>query len=70
MMNFGSSVSTVSDYRLDDRGSILGRGRASMSGARPTSYPMGTGGPSPGGEARPGRGADHSHAFSAEVRNE
>jgi hypothetical protein len=27
--------------------------------ARPTSYPMGTGGPFPGGKARPERDADH-----------
>jgi hypothetical protein len=30
------------------------------SGAHPTSYPMGTGGPFPGGKARPGRDADRS----------
>jgi hypothetical protein len=27
IMNCSSSVSIVSDYRLDDRGSILGRGK-------------------------------------------
>jgi hypothetical protein len=31
---------------------------------------MGTGGPSPGGKARPGRDADHSPPSSAEVVNE
>jgi hypothetical protein len=40
------------------------------SGANPASYPMGTGGPFPGGKARPGRDADHSPPSSAEVRNE
>jgi hypothetical protein len=40
------------------------------SGAHPASYPMGTGGPFPGGKARPGRDADHSPPASAEVKNE
>jgi len=31
---------------------------------------MGTGGPFPGGKARPGRDADHSPPSSAEVMNE
>jgi hypothetical protein len=31
---------------------------------------MDTGGPFPGGKARPGRDADHSHPSSAEVVNE
>jgi hypothetical protein len=31
---------------------------------------MGTGGPLPGGKARPGRDADHSPPSSAEVQNE
>jgi hypothetical protein len=31
---------------------------------------MGTGGPFPGGKARPGRDADHSPLCSAEVENE
>jgi hypothetical protein len=31
---------------------------------------MGTGGPFPGGKARPGRDADHSPSSSAEVVNE
>jgi hypothetical protein len=38
--------------------------------AHPTFYPMGTGGPFPGGKARPGRDADHSPPSSAEVKNE
>jgi single-stranded DNA-binding protein len=37
------------------------------SGAHPASYTMGTGGSFPGGEARPGRDADHSPPSSAEV---
>jgi hypothetical protein len=39
-------------------------------GAHPTSCTMGTGGPFPGGKARPGRDADHSPLSSAEVVNE
>jgi hypothetical protein len=31
---------------------------------------MGTGGPFPGGKARPGRDADHSPPSSVEVENE
>jgi hypothetical protein len=31
---------------------------------------MGTGGPFPGGKARPGRDADHSPLSSAEVKND
>jgi hypothetical protein len=58
----------VSDYGLDDRGSIPDRAEAfsfipcvqTGSGAHPASYPVGTGGPFPGGKARPGRDADHS----------
>jgi len=41
-----------------------------VSGAHPASYPMGTGGPFPGGKARPGRDADHSPPSSAEVVND
>jgi hypothetical protein len=67
----GSSVSTVSDYGMDDR-SIGVRSPAEAkvlssslcvqtgSGAHPASCPMGTGGPFPGANARPGREADHS----------
>jgi hypothetical protein len=68
----------VSDYGLDDRGSIPDRGRGFPSSpcietgseAHPVSYPMGTGGPFPGGKARPGRDADHSPPSSAEVKYE
>jgi hypothetical protein len=73
-----SSDSIVSDYGLDDRGSIPGRAEdfssspcvQTGSGAHPTSYPMGTGGPFPGGKVRPGRDADHSPPSSAEVNYE
>jgi hypothetical protein len=41
-----------------------------VSGVHPASYTTGTGGPFPGGKARPGRDADHSPASSAEVKNE
>jgi hypothetical protein len=67
----GSSGSIVSDYGLDDRAigirSPAGAKDFSSSlcvqigsGAHPASCTMGTGGPFPGGKARPGRDADHS----------
>jgi hypothetical protein len=64
----GVVQSVVSDYRLDDWGSIPGRGRGFFllacvqtgTEAHPASYPMSTGGLFPGGKARPGRDADHS----------
>jgi hypothetical protein len=71
----------VSDYGLDDR-AIRVRSPAEAkdffsslcvqtgSGAHPASCTMGTGGPFPGGKARPGRDADHSPLSSAEVENE
>jgi hypothetical protein len=71
----------VSDYGLDDR-AIEVRSPTEAedfssslcvqtgSGAHPASYPMSTGGPFPGGKARPGRDADHSPPSSAEVKNE
>jgi hypothetical protein len=77
----GSSGSIVSDYGLDDR-AIGVRSPAGAtdfssilcvqtgSGAHPASCTMGTGGPFPGGKARPGRDADHSPPSSAEVVNE
>jgi hypothetical protein len=69
----GSPVSTVSDYGLDGRGSILDTGRGFSSslcvqtgcGAHPASYTMGT-----RGKARPGRDADHSPPSRAEVKKE
>jgi hypothetical protein len=78
-MSRGSSGSIVSDYGLDDRGSIPNRGTGdfscspciqTVSGAHPASYPMGTWGSFPGGKARPGRDADHSPPSSAEVKYE
>jgi hypothetical protein len=77
----GSSVSTVSDYGLENR-AIEVRSPAGAkdfssilcvqtdSEAHPASCTMGTGGPFPGGKARPGRDADHSPPSSAEVVNE
>jgi hypothetical protein len=73
----GSSGSIVCDYGLDDRAI----GVRSPAGAEDFSsrlcvqtgsgaHPMGTGGPFPGGKARPGRDADLSHPSSAEVVNE
>jgi hypothetical protein len=71
----------VSEYGLDDR-EIGVRSPAEAadfssslrvqtgSGAHQASYPVSTRGPFPGGRARPGRDADHSHPFSAEVKNE
>jgi hypothetical protein len=76
-----SSGSIVSDYGLDDR-AIGVRSPAGAedfssilciqtgSGAHPASCTVGTGGPFPGGKARPERGADHSPPSSAEVVNE
>jgi hypothetical protein len=71
----------VSDYGLDNRAigfrspeeakdisSILCVHTGSE--ANPASCPMGTGGPFPGGKARPECDADHSPASSAEVENE
>jgi hypothetical protein len=40
------------------------------SEVHPAPYPMGTGGPFPGGKARPGSDGDHSPPSSAEVKNE
>jgi hypothetical protein len=77
-MRRGSSGSIVSDYELDNRGSIPDRGRGFFSspcvptgsGAHPASYPMGTGCSFLGGKAQPGRDADHSSPSSAEVKYE
>jgi hypothetical protein len=77
----GSSVSIVSGYGLDDReiGVRSPEGAKDFSsilcvqtgsGAHPASCTMGTGGPFPGGKARPGRDADQSPPSSAEVVNE
>jgi hypothetical protein len=71
-------LSVVTDYGLDDRGSIPDRQRIfsfslcvrTGSGAHPASCTMGTVGPFPGGKGRPGRDADHSPPSSAEVKNE
>jgi hypothetical protein len=73
-----SSDSMVSDYGLDDRAievrSPTGAEDFSSrlyvqtgSGAHPASYPMSTGGPFPGGKARPGRDTDHSPPSSGRV---
>jgi hypothetical protein len=77
----GSSGSIVSDYGVEDRAigvpSPTGKKDGSSvlcvqtgSGAQPASCPIGTGGPFPGGKARPGRDADHSPPSSADVVNE
>jgi hypothetical protein len=66
-----SSGSIVSDYGMDDRaiGVRFPAGAKDFSsilcvqagsGAHPASCTMGTGGPFPGGKARPGRDAYHS----------
>jgi hypothetical protein len=64
----------VSDYRLDDRGSIPGRDKGFSSSLRvqtsseaAPSYP---GGSFPGGKARPRREADHSPGSTAKAKNE
>jgi hypothetical protein len=72
--------SIVSDYGLDDRavGVRSPAGAKDFSSslcvqtgsqAHPASCTMGTGGPFPGGKARPGRDADYSPPSSAEVEN-
>jgi hypothetical protein len=76
--SWDSSVSTVSDYGLDD----LAIGVQSLaeakdfycslcvqtgSGAHQASYPMGTGGPFPRDKALPGHNSDRSLPTSAEV---
>jgi hypothetical protein len=72
----GSSVSIVTELRAGRPGfdSLNWQGRdffiapyQTGSGARPVSYPMGTGALSL--VKRPGREADHSSASSAEVKN-
>jgi hypothetical protein len=76
-----SSGSIVSDYGLDDRAigvrSPAGAKDFSFrlcvqtgSGAHLASCTIGTGGPFPGGKARPGRDTDHSPPCSAEVEYE
>jgi hypothetical protein len=72
LVSRGSSGSIVSYYGQNDRAievrSPTGADFSSSpcvqtgSGVHPASYPMGTGtgGPFPGGKARPGRDADHS----------
>jgi hypothetical protein len=71
----------VSDFRLDDRAievrSPTGAEDFSSSpfiqtssGAHPASYPMGTGGPFPGGKAWPRRDVDHSPPSTAKVKYE
>jgi hypothetical protein len=77
--SWGTSVSIVTDYRLDDRGSIPDRGKKDFSSslcvqtsseAHPASYPIGIGCLFPGGKARPGRDVSHLPQSRAEVKNE
>jgi hypothetical protein len=79
--SWGSSVCIQSDYRLGDWATAV-RFPAeakdfstslcvqTSSGSHPATYPMGIGGRFPGGKARPGRDADHSPPYSADVKNE
>jgi hypothetical protein len=80
-MSWVSSGSIVSDYGLDDpangvRSPAGAEDFSSIlcvqtgSGAHPAFCPMGTGGPFPGGKARPGHDADHSPPSRAEVGKE
>jgi hypothetical protein len=74
--SWGSSVSIVSDYSLDDRGSISGKGKGlssslcvqTSSEIHPASCPMDTRVLSRG-KGRPGHDADYSQPYSAEVKN-
>jgi hypothetical protein len=73
-VSWGSSVSIVSDYTLDDRGSIIGRDKGLASVSRPDLDPhsllySGYQGSISGSNARPGSDADHSPPSSAEVKN-
>jgi hypothetical protein len=74
-------LSIVSDYALDDlaiKVQSLAKAKdiscslcvQTSSGVHPASCTMGTGGPFPGGKARPGRDADHSPSSRDEVENE
>jgi hypothetical protein len=71
----------VSGYGLNDRASGVRSPAGAKdfssvlcvqtgSGAHSDSCTVGTGGPFPGGKARPGRDADHLPVSSAEVVNE
>jgi hypothetical protein len=71
------SVTVVSDYGLNDWGSIPDRGRgffpsnlcvSTGCGPHPACCAVGTGGSFPGGIERPGCDADHSPLSSAEVK--
>jgi hypothetical protein len=74
----GRNILYLSDYGLDDRGSIRGRVEDFSSSlcvqtdseALTASFSVGTGGPFPGGKAWLGRDADHSLPSSAEIKNE
>jgi hypothetical protein len=82
MLILGSSVSTVSNYGLDDQAIDIRLPAEAKrdfssnlcvqtgSGVHPASCTMGTGGSFLGGKARPRRDADHSPISSAEVVNE
>jgi hypothetical protein len=78
---FSSSVSIVSgygqyDWAIEVRSPAGAKDFSSSlcvqtsSEAHPASCTVGTGDPFPGGEARPGRDADHSPPSSAEAENE
>jgi hypothetical protein len=75
-----SSVSIVSDYRLDGRATgVRSQPEAkdfssslcgdTSSEAHPASYPVGTGGPFPADKAGRRRQADYLPPSSAEVKN-
>jgi hypothetical protein len=67
----GSSISTVSDYRLEDWGSIPGTGKGFFSTLCPPSLLYnGHRGSFVEGKARPGHNADPSPPSSAEAKNE
>jgi hypothetical protein len=78
LRSWGSSVSIVSHYGLDDQGSILVEANdffsslcvQTSSEAYPSSCPVGTGGPFSRVKAWPGHDADHSPPSSAEIMNE
>jgi hypothetical protein len=69
-MSRSSSGSTVSDYGLDDRGSIPYRGRGFFFLLLRPDRLWGPPSPFPGGKVRPGRDADHAPPSSVLVKYE
>jgi hypothetical protein len=72
---WGSSVTTVSDYRLDNQATKVqspteAKDFSSSLCVQTRSEAHPDSGPFPGAKARPGRDTEHSPPSSAEVENE